>query len=889
MTETAKQNRLVDAKLLYAAYSRKPFNIFLTATCTFIVGGVLWEIFPTMAIGVWIAAMLLIQILGWMECRAFKRAKPGPDAITPWQWLFLAQSAASGAAWSLGPTWLISQSAGAESAFFVGTLMSVATVAMFSVSEQRSAMTAMIVTTFLPPMIAFWSTGGAVEMRIALVLLCGMAASIAVGFFFSASMRKLVEGQMRTDAMLNTAFGAVVGIDARGKITRWSHHAEVVFAWTQAEVIGQSFEATIFPQQTVGTDGRSVIQLLINGDIEILNRKLELMASRKGGEEFPIELVLTAHEMAGGYEFTVFIADISERKQAAAAIVESEVRFRTLIEWVPEAIAVHRNGIVLYANAAAIQLFGAASAQELVGLPIKDRIHPDSLVEVRERLATLTKLGSTTPRMGGKYLRLDGSVVDVEAEGIAISYDQGPAILASIHDVTERKKAEVAIQNLAFRDPLTQLPNRRLLLDRLKRAVASSNRSDRHTALMFVDLDKFKTLNDHHGHDVGDLLLQEVGQRLTACVRDVDTVARLGGDEFIVMLEALSDQLDEAAMQAETIGRKILSALNSPYHFNGNTHRSSSSIGVTLFTKFEGSANELLKRADLAMYQAKAAGRNTLSFFDPGLQAELTHRLVLESDLRDAINAEQFILYYQAQVTMVAGVSGAEALVRWNHPQRGILAPAEFVAVAEETGLIVPLGSWVLRSACRQLGEWAKRPEMAHLTIAVNVSASQLRRPNFVDEVLAILQQSGANPRRLKLELTESELVYDIDDVVAKMTLLKAADVGFALDDFGTGYSSLAYLKQLPLDELKIDQGFIKHILDDAIDSAIATMVVALAKSLGLRVIAEGVETEAQRLHLLRLGCHAYQGYLFSHPLPLADFEQFATRKLQEISAHTGA
>ncbi|MBK7684686.1 MAG: bifunctional diguanylate cyclase/phosphodiesterase [Rhodocyclaceae bacterium] len=376
---------------------------------------------------------------------------------------------------------------------------------------------------------------------------------------------------------------------------------------------------------------------------------------------------------------------------------------------------------------------------------------------------------------------------------------------------------------------------------------------------------------------------------MNSCVRDVDTMARLGGDEFIVMLEALGEKLDEAGAQAEVIGRKILAALSAPYELDGNNHRSSSSIGVTLFKNFDGSADDLLKRADLAMYQAKAAGRNTLSFFDPGLQAELTHRLTLETELRDAMQKEEFLVYYQAQVIDDSRLSGVEALVRWNHPHRGIVAPLDFITVAEETGVILPLGRWVLRTACAQLAAWSTRAEMAHLTISVNVSASQLRLPLFVEEVLTTLQESGANPQRLKLELTESQLVYDMEDVVAKMARLKAAGVGLSLDDFGTGYSSLSYLKRLPLDELKIDQGFIRHILDDAIDAAISSMVVTLAKSMGLGVIAEGVETEAQRQYLAAHGCNSCQGFLFSHPLPLAEFEAFAARKVHKISAHTGA
>ena len=1015
MTETLSQERSVDVRLLYAAYSRKPLNILLVIASTVAVGGVLWSVFPAPAVSAWILALLASQLFGCVEVLAFKRIQPGPADIAFWERVFLAQSAASGAAWAVGPTLMIGQSTGAESALFVGTLMSVAVVAMISVAEQRGAMTAMIVSAFLPPIIAFWWSGGAIEQRIALVLFCGMTAAITVGVFFNHSMRKLVEAQMRTDVMLDTALGAVIGIDVEGKICRWSHHSEAMFGWTQDEAFGQAFGTTIIPQQRISLAGDRVAQLLIDGDEHILNRKLELTAARRDGTEFPIELVLTAHKIADRFEFTVFIADITERRQAAAAMQESEQRFRTLMECIPEAVAVHRAGKVLYVNAAAIKLLGAKSADEIVAHSILDRVHPDFRLVVAARMAASTEPGSVTPLLEEQLLRLDGSVIDTEIQGIRIVYDGEPATLVTVRDITEskraqarllaanqvlalefdqaplgvidwdrelrvvrwnpaaetifgysaaeaigqhamfivpestravigtlgeellagrggarssnenirrdgqiiqcewynaslrdmhgvvvgatslvaditaRKRAEDEIQNLAFHDSLTQLPNRRLLLDRLKHAIASSTRSERYTALMFIDLDRFKTLNDHHGHDVGDLLLQEVARRLNACVRDVDTVARLGGDEFIVMLESLSEKLDEAGSQTEIIGRKILAALNAPYELDGNLHQSSSSIGITLFTNYQGSADELLKRADLAMYQAKAAGRNALSFFDPALQAELTHRLTLEAALRDAVQKEAFVVYYQAQVVDDMRLSGVEALVRWNHPERGIVAPAEFIAIAEETGIILPLGRWVLRTACAQLAAWSARPAMAHLTISVNVSASQLRLPLFVEEVLEALKETGANPSRLKLELTESQLVYDMEDVITKMQRLKAIGVGFSLDDFGTGYSSLSYLKRLPLDELKVDQEFVSHILDDSIDAAISSMVVSLAKSMGLSVIAEGVETEAQRQYLLSHGCNSCQGFLFSHPLPIAEFEVFAARVVHRISAQTGA
>ena len=446
--------------------------------------------------------------------------------------------------------------------------------------------------------------------------------------------------------------------------------------------------------------------------------------------------------------------------------------------------------------------------------------------------------------------------------------------VATFSDITHQKQAEERIQLLAFTDPLTSLPNRRLLLDRLEHALVVSARNKRHGALFFIDLDDFKRLNDTRGHYVGDLLLKQVAQRIADCLREGDTVARLGGDEFVVLLEDLSDKALEATSYAESVGAKILAALNQPYVLQGDPHHSTPSIGVTLFGDPPSPLEELLKQADLAMYRAKASGRNALRFFDPEMQAVVAARVALEADLRQGLRNQQFTLYYQPQVDDARGIIGAEALVRWRHPERGLVSPAEFIPLAEETGLILPLGSWVMETACAQLSAWAQRPETAHLTLAVNVSALQFHQKDFVPEVLAMLDRYGSPPGKLKLELTESLLINDIEDIITKMDLLKVRGVGFSLDDFGTGYSSLSYLKRLPLDQLKIDQSFVRDVLVDPSDAAIARTIVALANSLAMGVIAEGVETQAQRLFLASQGCHAYQGYLFSRPLPLLEFDQ---------------
>ena len=435
-------------------------------------------------------------------------------------------------------------------------------------------------------------------------------------------------------------------------------------------------------------------------------------------------------------------------------------------------------------------------------------------------------------------------------------------------DITERKLAEDEIRHLAFYDTLTKLPNRRLLTERLQHALATTARTNSHGALLFIDLDNFKNLNDTRGHDVGDLLLELVGQRLTLVLRQGDTAARLGGDEFVVLLEDLHDEVSNAADLAELVAQKIQCELNLPYLLKGKTHHISPSIGVTLFKSGTVTVDELLKHADLAMYQAKDAGRNTIRFFDPLMQKAVDDHAAMESDLRQAIVAQQFVLHYQVQTDNSGEVVGAEALIRWNHPERGMVSPAEFIPVAEENGLILPIGEWILDTAARQLHSWSLQAETAELSLAINISARQFHDAHFVDTVMIALKRHAANPARLKIELTESMLLKDIDGVISKMRSLMQNGVRFSLDDFGTGYSSLAYLKRLPLEQLKIDQSFVRDIFIDANDLAIVRAIVTLGLSMGLEIIAEGVETLEQQEFLQSCGCQMFQGYLYGRPIP---------------------
>jgi len=436
---------------------------------------------------------------------------------------------------------------------------------------------------------------------------------------------------------------------------------------------------------------------------------------------------------------------------------------------------------------------------------------------------------------------------------------------------------EENIHGLAFYDQLTGLPNRSLLMERIREALVANARAKSFGALMFIDLDNFKTLNDTLGHDMGDLLLTQVAGRLKGCVGGDDTVARLGGDEFVVLLADLrARDVQVATTRAEAVGERILAAFSMDYNLRGVDYPCTLSVGVALIEPENLSVEDLLKRADLAMYDAKAGGRNGLKFFDPCMQTLISDRAALEADLREDMKGDRILLHYQPQVDHLGRLVGAEALVRWAHARRGMVPPAEFIPVAESAGLILPLGALVLDLACRQLARWAAHPATEHLTLAVNVSALQMRHKNFAEQVRGIVEETGANPHRLKIEITESTLIKNIGDVIAKMETLKAMGISFSLDDFGTGFSSLSYLKRLPLDQIKIDISFVQDVLVDANDAAIAQTIIALGNILDLSVLAEGVETEEQYAFLSRHGQLSYQGYLFGRPLPPPDFERLA-------------
>ncbi|WP_436126511.1 EAL domain-containing protein [Acidovorax sp. LjRoot117] len=698
-------------------------------------------------------------------------------------------------------------------------------------------------------------------VALAVFALLAAVSAVALRRKVDERTRKLQASEQKLATILDSvgAFIYIKGQDFRYEYA--NHHILGLFGRQAQDVVGLD-DSAFFDQATTAqlqANDRRVLQQGELLEVEEVNTHLATGETRAYlSVKIPLRLPDgSIHALCG------ISTDITERRKA-----EESLRIAaTVFESFEGMVVTGPDQRILTANQSYARLTGY-SVQELVGET------PRLLQSGRHDTHFYTALKDALSATGGWQgevwnRRKNGEVYPAWITVTAVRSPQGEIThyVGTQTDISARKAAEEEIRLLAYYDPLTGLPNRRLMADRLQHGLASAARMGTGGALLFVDLDNFKDLNDTQGHEIGDQLLCQVAARLGG-VRQGVTVARLGGDEFVLLIEGLSPQPAEAAAQAEAVARTVLLALGQGYPLGGRMYHGSCSIGVALYADAQGSVDELLKRGDLAMYQAKAAGRNTLQFFDPRTQAAVSARTALEADLREALRDGQFLLHYQAQISQFDGMVGAEALVRWQHPERGLVSPGEFVPVAEASGMIVPLGAWILRTACVQLVQWAQSPVTAHWSLAVNVSARQFRHPDFVDDVLTMLEETGADPQRLKLELTETLLLDDVEDTILRMTTLRALGIRFSLDDFGTGYSSLAYLKRLPLDQLKIDQGFVRDLLTDANDASIARAIVTLAQTMELGVIAEGVETAEQRDMLASLGCHVWQGYLFGRPGP---------------------
>jgi diguanylate cyclase (GGDEF)-like protein/PAS domain S-box-containing protein len=674
--------------------------------------------------------------------------------------------------------------------------------------------------------------------------------------------RRVLMQLSTTLASISEAFAT---LDTKGRFTFANPATEKLLQRSSAQLLGQPV------WRVLGKKHNEHLQQAIEAALQS-GKNMEFEALSLPPQRW---LELRAYTFAEG--LAVYLHDVTERHNAQAQLklLQTSISRLNDIVLIAEAGPDGKGLSIVFANDAFEKLTGYSQTEvlgrspDLLQGPLTQKTQVQRIKHaVRHSLPVRVEL--INYKKNGEQFWMELELVPVE------QHDRGPEHWVAVgRDVTARKAADDEIEHLAFYDTLTGLPNRQLLMERLDRALSKPvTMPPRMGALMFIDLDNFKVLNDTLGHAKGDLLLQQAAARLQGCVRRSDTVARLGGDEFVVMLEDLSSQLEQALHKTRLVSDKVLAAMAEPYNLDGLSYRGTCSIGITQFGKQAETLSGVLKQADLAMYQAKAAGRNEACFYDPAMQALAFANAALITELRQAFHDQAFVLHYQPQVGRNDQMIGAEALLRWQRADR-LVMPDEFIAQAEESGLILPMGAWVLETACAQLAEWAKDEATAHLSIAVNVSARQFQNPEFVDQVMAAIQRQGVQASRLKLELTESRLASDIDVTIAKMSILKNIGVTLSLDDFGKGFSALSYLKHMPLDQLKIDGGFIRDVLSDPNDAAIALTIISLAQSLGLDVIAEGVETQAQRDFLLRHGCHNYQGYLFSKPLPIDALQAF--------------
>ena len=673
--------------------------------------------------------------------------------------------------------------------------------------------------------------------------------------------RKLLDSEERLRVLFELSpLGIVLTVD--GHYREFNPAFERMTGYSAAELRGKGHR-TLTPSEYADEERRQVEELLRTG----LFGPYEKEYRRQDGSLIPVRLNgMLSGKGAQRYVWSI-VEDISADRRAQAALRESEMRLRTLIEQSPIAISFSRDGITMEVNAQYLAMFGFSSAAEVRQTPLLERIAPSRRAQMQETIER-RRSGLPAPMSYETVgLRKDGSEFPLFVSAKRMDLVDGPLTVSFLMDFTERKQADERIRHLAFFDQLTRLPNRELLADRLHQALATSARTGHYGALLLLNLDNFKSVNDTLGHAAGDALLQKAAARLAAEVGEGDTVARVDRDEFVVLLEELAPQPLAAAAQAKALGLKMMRSLSGSYALSGGDIHVGCSVGATILAGHRQTSQDLLRQANIALHQAKKAGRNALRFFDPGMQESVNARAALEAELRNSVAASQFVLHYQVQVDESRRELGAEALLRWNHPERGLVSPAEFIALAEETHLILAIGQWVIDAACEELAVWSRAMRTRELSLAVNVSSLQFQQPDFAVQVLGSIRRHGADARRLKLELTETMLQGDIERTVSTMNVLKAAGVQFSLDDFGTGYSSLQYLKQLPLDQLKIDRSFVHDIAVDVNDRAIVTTIVAIADHLGLDVIAEGVETLEQLRVLRECGCTRYQGYFFGRPV----------------------
>jgi len=671
---------------------------------------------------------------------------------------------------------------------------------------------------------------------------------------------ELTNTQAQLDVFSNNRTVAYIVCDLQNRIKNVNSTFVALFDYRAEEVIGKKLP--IIPTELAPEFGAVLMEN--NWNIPVR----ETLRQRKDGSTFEAsETIAPIHNAAGQtVGFAIILRDITERKQQERHIKESEQRYKSLFQHNPDAIfSLDLDGNFVKMNPAVQQMSGYPSA-ELMSRSILSLI----VEEDREHASVSfhkTKTGNTEHyelailHKTGRRIELGVTMIPIIIDGEIV----GTYGIAK--DITDSKQAQATINHLAYHDSLTELPNRRLFEDRLVEAIQEAEEQDQMLSVLFLDLDRFKIINDSMGHGFGDLMLQSVAQRLTACVREFDTVARMGGDEFTLLLPNIG------TMETTTrIADQVLETFKEPLKIDGHELHITPSIGISVYPNDGQDAVTLMKNADTAMYRAKEQGKNNYQLYTPLMNTQVFKRLELERELRKALEREEFVLFYQPQISSSTGkIIGMEALIRWQHPERGLLSPFHFIPLAEETGLIVPIGEWVLRAACRQNKAW-QDAGLPPLHVAVNLSMIQFQQKDLIETVVRVLQETGLHPQYLELEITESIAMHNTDYVIGKLNELVNLGVQISIDDFGTGFSSLNYLKKFPINKLKIDRSFITDITSDSDDALIVTAIIAMAHSLKLNVIVEGVETEAQRSYLPTLGCDEMQGYLFSAPVPPREF-----------------
>ena len=678
------------------------------------------------------------------------------------------------------------------------------------------------------------------------------------------------ESELLSRQILDMAWDGVINLDQRGKVIYWNPEAERIFGYSAEYVHNRDIVELILPAHHHGIIRERMQQFLKAGVGKVNHRRFEINALRADGSKVPVEIAVMVLQRYGEYFFNGFVRDLTEHNKTIEELRISAITFNSQ-DAIIIADAEHK---ILRVNQRFIDITGYTLA-DVIGLePSLLSSSAQNEQFYRRMWRTIESVGSWEGEIWDRRKNADVFPMFITITAIRDAKSRVTNYVFSFSDITATKRDADAIHKLVFFDPLTRLPNRRALIDKLSETLLSCASSGINAALLFVDLDNFKEINDTLGHQLGDKMLVQTAQRLNDCVRNRDTIARIGGDEFVVILQDLGVSLGVARVKTSIIAKKILAALNNPYTLGEHEIHSSASIGATFVSYDETPLQEMLKQADIAMYQAKRSGRNKLCFFDPEMQENITLQARVSNALHSAIQNHEFELYYQLQVDTGHKAVGAEALIRWEHPQLGIVSPVDFIPVAEESGLILPIGLWVLDAACAQLKLWQATSRTSGLSIAVNISPRQFHQSDFVETVLDAIAKADISPSSLKLELTETLILDDVSATIEKMQRLKQAGVEFALDDFGTGYSSLSYLTQLPLSQLKIDQSFVHNIGIKESDDIIVQTIIGMANSLGIKMIAEGVESEAQRLFLEDLGCPLFQGYLFGKPMPIAEFEQ---------------